>query len=61
MPRPVVVAPHLSIQELEDRFRLCRDAVVKIHWQAILLVIQGHGTAAVAKVCGYKPDWVRRL
>jgi len=61
MPRPVVVAPHLSIAELEDSYRQCRDAVVKIHWQAILLVAQGYSTADVAKVCGYKPDWVRRL
>jgi len=61
MPRPVVVTPQLTIPELENRYRLCRDAVVKIHWQALLLVVQGYSTAEVAKVCGYKPDWVRRL
>ncbi|MFH1812080.1 MAG: hypothetical protein ABIJ09_25300 [Pseudomonadota bacterium] len=62
MPHPVVVTPHLTVHltvpELEGRYRQCRDAVVKIHLQAILLVVHGYGTADVAKVCGYKPHAV---
>jgi transposase len=61
MPRPLVVTPHLSLSELEEQFRLCQDSVEKIHWQAIMLLVQGRRTAEVAEICGYKPDWVRRL
>ena len=55
------VDPHLTIDELRARFGLCRHSVEKIHLQAILLRVQGNGTTAVADICGYKGDWVRRL
>lgn len=55
------VKPHLSIKALRKRFRACGNAVEKIHWQAILLRKQGRRTGDVAEVCGYNPDWVRRL
>jgi hypothetical protein len=34
MRRLVGVADHLSVAELEDRFRRCRDGREKIHLQA---------------------------
>ena len=55
------VTTHLTLEELEDRFRRCRHPVEKIHFQVILLRAQGRSTSEVAKICGYKPDWVRRL
>lgn len=61
MPKLVGIEPHLSVWELQERFRVCDDATEKIHWQAILLRLQGRSTAEVAEICGYKPDWVRRL
>lgn len=55
------VEAHLTVRELRARFRRCKDANEKIHWQAILLRFQGRSTGEVAEICGYKPDWVRRL
>ena len=55
------IAPHLTVAELQERFRKCDDAVEKIHWQAISLRAQGWGTSEVAEICGYKRDWVHRL
>jgi transposase len=61
MPRSLTVAPHLTVRKLRERFRKCDDVVEKIHWQAIVLHHEGRSTAEVAEICGYKPDWVRRL
>lgn len=61
MPRLSAVSPHLTIAELMEGFRTCDDVIEKIHWQAILLRVQGRSTAEVAEICGYKSDWVRRL
>jgi transposase len=59
--KPAEVRPHLSLDELKERFRLCKDPCEKIHWQAILLRAQGRGTTEVAQICGYRRDWVHRL
>jgi transposase len=61
MPLPAEVFPHLSESELRAKFRRCRHAGEKIRLQAILLRVQGKGTKEVAEICGFNPDWVRRL
>jgi transposase len=61
MPKLLFVHPHLTISALQERFRDCNDAAEKTRWQAVLLRAQGRSTAEVAEICGYKPDWVRRL
>lgn len=61
MPKSAAVVAHLSVPELRERFRVCDHAIEKIHWQAILLRTQGRSTTEVAEICGYRPDWVRRL
>lgn len=52
---------HLPLEEVEHRFRTCRDARVKSRWQGIWLRMQGRTTAEVACIISCKPDWVRRL
>ena len=52
---------HLSVDEIGKRYRMCKDARVKIWLQAIWLRAQGNGTNEVAQTIGCKPDWVRRL
>ena len=61
MVRQGTVASHLSIDELQERFRTCAEATEKIHWQAIFLRAGGKATSEVAAICGYRVDWVRRL
>jgi transposase len=57
----VEVKPHLSIAELRKRFRACDDVLERAHLQAIWLRARGVSTLAVADICGFNVDWVRRL
>jgi hypothetical protein len=46
---------HLPVEEVERRFRTCRDARVKSRWQAIWLRMQGRATIEVAGIISCKP------
>lgn len=61
MPRRLTLAPHLSVDELEARYRQSRDPVERTHWQMLWLLAQGHPCPAVATMVGYAPDWVRTI
>lgn len=61
MSKLTEVVGHLSVVELEERFRRCRDAREKTHLQIILLRKQGWGSRDVARVCGFREDWVRQV
>lgn len=45
-----LMAQHLSVEELEARFRASKDVVERSHCQAIWLLAKGHTTAEVAEV-----------
>jgi hypothetical protein len=47
------VADHLSIEDLEDRYRSCVDACSGRHYQTIWLLAQGHPPAAVRDWLAY--------
>ena len=61
MPRRLTLAPHLTPDELEGRYRQCRDLVERTHWQMLWLVALGYPCSAVAGVVGYSDDWVRTI
>lgn len=61
MSRLSPIKPHLSVAELQERFRGCDQGREKIYWQVILLRAQGRSTDDVADICGFKTDWVRQL
>lgn len=61
MSKLVDVADHLPLAQLEERFRRCRDGRQKTYYQAIVLRKQGWSTGEVARVCGFREDWVRQL
>jgi transposase len=61
MSRLSSIKPHLSVVELQERFRSCDQGREKIYWQVILLRAQGRSTNEVADICGFKTDWVRQL
>jgi hypothetical protein len=42
------VADHLSIEELEQRYRACEDVCEARHYHAIWLLAQGHTIAEVS-------------
>lgn len=52
---------HLSIDELEQRYRQASDGVARGHWQIIWLLRQGRLTAEVADVTGYSSTWIYAL
>jgi len=55
------VADHLSVAELEARFRAARDATEARHVQAIWLLAQGRTIAEVSSVLAFVPRWVEEL
>ena len=61
MARTIEVPAHLPVEELERRYRRARDPVARSHWQIVWLLASGGATAAVARVTGYSPTWVREV
>src|SRR3712207_1690666 len=61
MPKSLLIQTHLTLHELETRYRTAKDPVVRSHWQAIWLLAQGWTSAQVAAITGYTVNWVRTL
>ena len=61
MPAPLKLPPHLSSEEITQRYRSCTDGVEKTHWQIIWLLDQGQHVPAIAAELGYTETWVRTL
>lgn len=61
MPRHISVADHLSLDDLERRYRMARDPVERTHWQAIWLVAGGRTCAETAAIVGYSLTWLRTM
>jgi transposase len=61
MAGKVYLAPHLSIEELERRYKAATDGIERSHLQIIWLLSQGQSARAVASVTGYSPTWVSTI
>lgn len=61
MSKLAEVTLHLPIEDVEQRYKRCRDATVKSWWQIIWLRLQGKKTTEISRMMGCRPDWVRRL
>ena len=55
------IIEHLSVAELEQRYRAAQDATEARHTQAIWLLAQGRGVLDVAGVLAFAPRWVEQL
>ena len=55
------IVGHLSVEELEARYRAARDATEARHFQAIWLLAQGRTVLEVAEVLAFVPRWVTQL
>ena len=51
----------MTLDELEQRYRRCRDPVARSHWQILWLLVSGMPTAEVARVTRYSVPWVREI
>jgi len=61
MTQKMVIAPHLTITELEHRYRSAGDPVARSQWQILWLLAGGMPTAEVARVTGYSVRWIQEL
>lgn len=61
MPRFATVASHLSVAELERRYRQAHDPVERSHWHLVWLVATGRQVPEVATLVGYSSNWVRTI
>lgn len=61
MPKRIHVEKHLSIEELERRYREASDGVKRSHYQIVWLLSQGKLTREVTEATGYKAEWIRRI
>ena len=61
MPKGISIEPHLSVEELEQRYRGAKEPVERSHYQIIWLLARGLPTKEVAEVTGYKRSWIYEL
>jgi transposase len=61
MAQKMTVAPHLTVAELEQRYRGAEDRVARSQWQILWLLAGGMRTAEVARVTGYGVRWIQEV
>lgn len=57
----MTIAPHLSVDELEQRYRRADDPIARSQWQMVWLLARGLPTGQVARVTGYSVRWVQEI
>lgn len=58
MPRALTVAPHLSLAEVQERFRKEDDPVARTHWQVVMMAMKGAPSKEIVNATTYGRDWV---
>ena len=61
MSRRIELRPHLSTQELYERYRACRRHNEKARWRALYLISRGTLAAEAARRAGRTSGWVTQL
>jgi transposase len=61
MAQKMVIAPHLTVTDLEARYRGAGDPVARSQWQIVWLLAGGMATAEVARVTGYSVRWIQEI
>jgi transposase len=61
MPKRVQVSDHLSLADLEQRYRQAHDPVARSHFQIVWLLAQGKTRPQVAEVTGYGVRWIGEI
>ena len=55
------IASHLSMGELEKRYKTAADPVSKSHFHAVWLLSLNHELKDVARLLSFSTRWVRQL
>lgn len=61
MGKRLSIEAHLTVEELEARYRAARDGVERSQWQIIWLLAGGATSQEVGEVTGYSLPWIREL
>ena len=61
MSRHLVLAGHLSADEVERRYRTANGAVERTWWQIVWLVSQGQTATAIARSTGFSRGWIGQV
>ena len=61
MPNRITIKAHLSLEELEKRYRQAQEGVERTHYQIIWLLAKGWRTSEVATATGYSRSWIYEL
>src|SRR6476659_6285403 len=61
MARHLILQPHLSSTELEQRYRAAKEPNERRWWQILWLLSQGRTGREIATVTGYSPYWIGQI
>ena len=61
MPRGTTLEPHLSVEELETRYRDAGDTVEQSHFQIVWLIAKGRTTLEVLESTAFSTRWIRKI
>src|SRR5229473_2630888 len=61
MARRIHLQPHLSVEELERRYRTAKEPNERTWWQILWLLAQGRTATELSAVIGYRAYWIGQL
>lgn len=61
MPKRLTITPHLSLDELEQRYRTAKTVTERSHCQILWLLAKGKASEEVAADTGYSRSWIYEL
>ena len=61
MARHIILQPHLSSAELEQRYRAAKEPNERSWWQILWLLGKGHTAADIAESTGYSRYWIGQV
>ena len=61
MARRISLAPHLTLEELEGRYRSTKDPVERSRWHFLWLLARGLTAQVISSITGYSAYWIGRI
>ncbi len=61
MARHIHLQPHLSVAELERRYRTAKEPNERTWWQILWLLAQGRTATELSAVIGYRAYWIGQI
>lgn len=58
MSRRIALAPHLRVEDLEQRYRAAHEPHERSWWQILWLLAKGQTATGIAESTGYTRYWI---